>query len=81
MTALLLLRAPARQHCCPRPCRTAAPSPGQAWPFEGHSAQLLLPPPPPPPLNQQTKFPPTQHPRMPLVVAATAVPHPPVPLA
>ena len=47
MTALLLLHAPARQQCCPPPCRTAAPSPGRARAFEGHSAQLLLHPPPP----------------------------------
>ena len=85
MAALLLLRAPARQHCCPWPCRTAAPSPGRGCrcahrPSEGHSAQLLMHP--PPPLNRQALLsPPPQHPGMPLVVAATAMPHPPVPLA
>ena len=63
-------------------CCTPAPSPGQGSrrthrPYEGHGAQLLLHPPPIPsgPVD------PPPHPRMPLVVAAKAVPHPPVPLA
>ena len=50
MAALLLLRAPAWQHCCSRPCWTPGPSPGRGSrrahrPSEGHSAQLLLQPP------------------------------------
>ena len=57
VAALLLLPAPARQHCCPRPCRFAAAEPGRGCrcahrPSEGHSAQLLMQP--PPPLNRQT---------------------------
>ena len=71
MAALLLLRAPAWQHCCSRPCWTPAPSPGRGSrrahrPSEGHSAQLLLKP----PLNRQTPLTPPQHPGMPLVMAA-----------
>ena len=34
-----------------------------------------------PPLDRQASLSPPQHPRMPLVMAAAAVPHPPVPLA
>ena len=50
-------------------------------PSEGHSAPLLLQPPPPPPKPADTVDPPPQHLGMPLVMAATTMPHPPVPLA
>ena len=57
MAALRLLRAPAWQHRCSRPCKTPAPSPGRGSRrahrrSEGHSAQLLLQP--DPPLNEHT---------------------------
>ena len=81
MAALRLLRAPARQ----RLCCTPSPSPGRGSrcaqrPSEWHSAQLLLQP-PPPSEPADTVDPPPRHPGIPLVVAATAVPHPPVPRA
>ena len=52
MAPLRLLRAPAWQHRCSRPCWTPVPSPGRGCrrlhrPSEGHSAQLLLQPPSP----------------------------------
>ena len=83
MAALRLLRAPARQHRCSWPRWTPSPSPGRGCrrthrPSEGHSAQLLLQP---PSLNRQTPLTPPEHSGMPLVVAATAVLHPPVPPA
>ena len=66
MAVLRLLRAPAWQHRCSRPCWTPAPSPGRGSrhahrPSEGHSAQLLLQP-PPPPLYQQTPLTPPPSP-------------------
>ena len=87
MAALRLLRAPAWQHRCSTPCWNPAPSPGRGSrrahrPSEGLSAQLLLQP-PPPPLYRQTPLtppPPPHHLGMPLVMAATAVPHPLCPL-
>ena len=59
------------------------PPPGHGgWherrPSGGQHARLLLEL---PPLDRQAPLSSPQHPRMPLVMAAEAVPHPPVPLA
>ena len=47
-------------------------------PSGGQHARLLLQP---PPLYRQAPLSSPQHPGMPLVMAAAAMPHPPVPLA
>ena len=79
--------------CVPLRGSTAAPAPaGPPPPPPDEGADARTGPPkgivpsccccPPPPLNRQTLLtPPPQHPGMPLVVAAAAVPHPLVPLA
>ena len=79
-----LCAAPGRRRR-PLPC-WASPLPPDhgGWhdrrPSGGQDARLLLQL-QPPPLDRQTPLSPPQHPGMPFVVAAAAMPHPPVPFA